>query len=299
MLVRLRREYGNLITSGSQLMLLGIGGQIDTPAGWALSAALIALLSLFAWMSTFRRARAILDTPTSRVASAAQGYTELKGAGKPLAGLPLTSPLSHTVCLWYRYKVERRDSENNWRHESSGESDASFLIDDGSGQCLVDPVGAEIMTTNKSCWSESDLRYTEWLLLESDTIYALGEFKTRDLTPTTEDFNAEVIRLLAEWKQDNKRLLERFDLNGDGTIDMKEWELARAQARREATRNLAREANDSELHTLRRPEDDRLYLLSSLPEEKLARRYRWWSLAHLAIFFGGLAGVVINLAPAA
>lgn len=299
MLVRLRREYGNLITSGSQLMLLGIGGQIDTPAGWAVSAALIALLSLFAWTSTFRRARAIADTPTSRVASAAQGYAELQGAGKPLGGLPVTAPLSHSVCLWYRYTVERRDSENHWHHEAGGESDASFLIDDGTGQCLVDPAGAEIMTATRNCWTEGDRRYTEWLLRESDSLYVLGEFQTRSLTPSAADHNAEMNRLLAEWKQDPARLLERFDLDGDGSLDMREWELARAQARREANRNLRREPQDSELHTMRRPASGQLYLISSLPEEKLARRYRWWSVAHLAIFFCALAGVVLNLAPGA
>ncbi|MDK9725706.1 MAG: E3 ubiquitin ligase family protein [Sterolibacteriaceae bacterium MAG5] len=297
MLVRLRREYGNLITSGSQLMLLGIGGQIDTPAGWAVSAGLIALLSLFAWMSTFRRARAIADMPTSRIASAAQGYTELQGSGKPLGGLPLTAPLSNTVCLWYRYTVERRDNENHWRHESGGESDASFLIDDGTGHCLVDPAGAEIMTATKNSWTQGDHRYTEWLLQQSDRLYALGEFQTRSLIPTAADHNAEMNRLLAEWKQDSRQLLERFDLDGNGTLDMREWELARAQARREANRNLRREGQDTELHTMRRPANGQLYLISSLPEDKLARRYRWWSVAHLVIFFGALAGGVLSLFP--
>jgi hypothetical protein len=45
-----------------------------------------------------------------------------------------------------------------------------------------------------------------------------------------------------------------------------------------------------ELRTMRRPEDGRLYLISSVPAEKLSRRYRIWSIAQTAIVFGALAG---------
>jgi hypothetical protein len=55
----------------------------------------------------------------------------------------------------------------------------------------------------------------------------------------------------------------------------------------------------AELHTLRRPTDGRLYLISGLPAEKLGRRYRGWSIAHLAIFFAALAGLAMALQTAA
>ena len=82
MLVRLRRGYGNLVTSGAQLVLIVIGLQTESALGMAACVALMAPISLVAWISAWRRARAIDDTPTSRIASAAQGYAELIGSGK-------------------------------------------------------------------------------------------------------------------------------------------------------------------------------------------------------------------------
>ena len=290
MIVSLRREYSRFITSGAQVLLVGVGAKIDTPIGWVMCAALIATISLIAWMSTYRRARAINDTPTSRIVSAAQGYTELVGRGRPLAGLPVISPLAHLPCLWYRFLVEKRQDEK-WAHESSGESDASFILDDGSGECLVDPTGAEILPARKDSWTEVDHRYTEWLLLDKESIYALGQFSTCSGGGLGTDRDEVIKALLTEWKKDRPSLLRRFDLNGDGEIDLREWELARAEARREVDRMEREALQQADIHLMQLPEDGRLYLISSLPPAKLISRYRWWSIVHLAIFFGALSGM--------
>lgn len=297
MIVRLRREYGRFITSGSQILLLGVGVQIDTSWGWAVCTALIAVLSLFAWMSTYRRARAVDDTATSKVASAAQGYTELLGRGHALAGPPLLSPHMLLPCLWYRFLVERRENDK-WVHESSGESDASFILDDGSGECLIDPTGAEVLPALKETRTASGRRYTEWLLLENETIYALGQFATRTYDDLRIDRNELTKTVLADWKKNPQELLRRFDLDGNGEIDMREWELARAQARREVDRMEREARQQADVHLLSLPPDGRLYLLSSLPPEKIARRFRWWSIAHLVIFFGALSGMAYALKTA-
>ena len=107
MLVSLRRGYGDLVTSGGQIILLIIGFQTESRLGMFVCVALIAPLSLIAWISAWRRARAVADTPTSRIASAAQGYVELIGIGKPLGGQPVISPANHLPCLWYRYRIEQ------------------------------------------------------------------------------------------------------------------------------------------------------------------------------------------------
>lgn len=298
MLVRLRREYGRFITSGGQLVLIAIGSEIDTPLGWTVCAGLIAAISLIAWTSTWRRARAFDDTPTSKVASAAQGYAELVGRGKPLAGDPLLAALSRLPCLWYRYRIERR-RDNKWEHEDSGESEASFILDDDSGQCIVDPEGAEVVPTRKDQWTQSDRRYTEWLLLENESLYALGQFKTLGSQDLKLDRDADVKALLADWKRQPQDLLRRFDLDGNGELDLREWELARAQARREVDRQHREARLQPELHLMHRPDDGRLYMISTLQPEQLSRRYRWWSMAHLAIFFGALAGAGYALRMAA
>lgn len=293
MLVSLRRGYGHLVTSGGQLVLLLIGLKTESSLGMFVCVALMAPLSLVAWTSAYRRTRAVADTPTSRVASAAQGYVELIGAGKPLAGAPLLSPLTQLPCLWFRYTVERKDSENKWVQESKGESDASFILDDGTGECLVDPEGAEMLVTKKDTWIEGDRRYTQWLLIERQSIYALGQFATRGSVDLDLSVADDVKHLLAEWKNRPAELLQRFDLDKNGHLDLKEWELARAQARREVLANHRDLRASAELHVMRLPEDGRLYLISDLDPGKLASKYRWWSWFHIAVFFGTLIALPI------
>ena len=71
--------YGRFITSGAHLLLLVAGLRIATRPGWIFCLAAITVISLFVWTVDFRRTRAVADTPTSRVASAPQGYVELFG----------------------------------------------------------------------------------------------------------------------------------------------------------------------------------------------------------------------------
>lgn len=293
MLVSLRRGYGNLVTSGGQLILLLIGFKTESGLGMFVCVALMVPLSLVAWTSAWRRARAVADTPTSRVASAAQGYTELIGSGKPLAGAPLMSPLSHVPCLWFRYTVERKDNENKWVQEDKGESDASFILDDGSGECVIDPEGAEMLMTKKDSWIQGDRRYTEWLLIERQKVYALGQFATRGSVDLDLNLAEDVKLLLSEWKTRTAELLERFDLDKNGQLDLKEWELARAQAKREIAANHRELRASSELHVMHLPEDGRLYLISDMEPESLASKYRWWSWFHIAIFFAALIALPI------
>lgn len=286
----LRQSYAQFITSGGQLVLLFIGFKAESREGWIFCLGLIAFISLIAWMSTLRRRRAITDTPTSRIASAAQGYVELLGTGQPLDHPPLLSPLTHLPCLWYRYQVEEKKG-NKWQTVSRNESDISFIIDDGSGRCVVDVEGAEMLTRHKETWTEGNYRNTEWKLLINDEVYALGDFHTLGGGSIDLDAKQDINALLTEWKNDKATLLERFDLNGDGEIDMQEWGLARQAARREVT-SLHREArNESDVNTLRSPRNGRLYLLSNLDPNKLARRYLLWSTFHVAVFLVALGTI--------
>lgn len=286
----LRREYIHCITSGGQLVLLYVAGRLESHRGWQICLALIALISLLAWMSAYRRLRAIADTPTSKIVSAAQGYVELHGVAKALDGLPVRSPLNQLPCLWYRFSIERYRN-NHWLDDSSEESDASFILDDGSGQCLVDPEGAEFLVSRKDTWKDGEYRYTQWLLLAHDNIYAIGEFSTRSSVDLQSDTNEQVKLLLNEWKQNPQELHARFDLNGDGALSQEEWELARRQAKREVARQECAARNDAAIHMLKRPKDGRPYLISDFAPGKVAMRYRLWACLHLVIFFGALASL--------
>ncbi len=203
MLTTLRREYAQLTTSGGQLLLLLVGFHLRSHTAWLWCLGSMAFISLFAWYSTLYRLRAIYGTPTSRIGSAAQGYVELIGHGE-VYGTPVLSRYSYLPCLWCRYKLERRRSDHKgWNTEEHGEDGAPFIIDDGSGKCVVDPQGAEVLTKHKDCWTKDDYRYTEWKLLDIDFIYTLGEFKTVGGSNTTLTQDELVKQVLSEWKMDN------------------------------------------------------------------------------------------------
>lgn len=290
MLVTLRREYANLVTSGAQLLLLLVGARLGTRSGWLGSLGIMALVSLFAWISALRRLRVVRDTPTSKITSAAQGYVELIGRGRPLPDAPLLSKLTLLPCLWYRYQVERKKGDNKWHTEDKGESGDAFLLKDDSGLCVVDPRGAEILTLHKETWRKGEYRYTEWKLLQFDTLYVIGQFRTMGGSSVTLDSNEEIKAVLVEWKQDSKALHARFDLNNDGQLDMQEWMLARRAARRTAEKNMAAARAEPDIHILEQPQDQRLFLISNLPQPKLERRYWIWAWLHLIIFFCALGG---------
>ena len=290
MLVRLRREYAQLVTSGAQLLLLFAGIYLGSREGWLGCLSVMALVSFFAWLSALKRLRAIRGTPTSRVASAAQGYVELIGRGKPFAGTPLISKLRVLPCLWYRYKVEHRTSQDKWESLDSGESSDSFVLRDDSGECVVDPEYAEIITKHHDHWQDADYRYTEWKIINNDTLYIIGEFRTRS-GAVEFDSRTELNALLAEWKRDKPALHARFDLNNDGELDMNEWMLARQAAKREVAKMRREVHAQPDLHLIGQPRDGKLFLISNLTPEKLSRRYLFWSWAHVVIFFGALGAL--------
>ncbi|HTH94729.1 MAG TPA: hypothetical protein VL550_05825 [Rhodocyclaceae bacterium] len=289
--LRLTDRFNRFAVYGGQLTLLMVGFHIRDPRGWFGIALGITALSVFGWTGALRRWRSIKDTPTSQVASAAQGYVEVAGWGKPLEGLPLLSPLTGAPCLWYRYTVEEK-SGTKWEHRRGETSDASFIIRDASGECLVDPEGAEVLTTSKNSWEDGGERYTQWLLRAEERIHVLGNFTTRSSLTLQLDRNADISDLLAEWKRDHPQLLKRFDLDGDGQISLKEWELARSAARREIEAKHREVRSAPDLHVIHYPDGGQPYIISSIRLDKLAGRYMWWAWGHLAVFFGGIAGAV-------
>ena len=290
MLVRLRREYAQLVTSGAQLLLLFVGLKLESRNGWLFCLSMIASISILAWLSALYRLRAIRDTPTSKVASAAQGYVELSGRGGLIKEAPLLSKFTALPCLWYRYTVERRDSNDKWEVMDKGESHDCFLLRDDTGVCLVDPEQAEIITNHRDQWEKDGYQYTEWKLIDHDFLYVIGDFRTQGGSNLEFDSRSELNALLADWKRDMPKLHERFDLNNDGELDVKEWMLARSAAKREVNKMFLEARSQPDFHIIGLPHDGKLFLISNITPEKLSRRYLFWAWAHLLIFFGSLSG---------
>lgn len=273
------------LTGGAHFVIIVIAVQAEDAAVWPYALAAMSIVSFFAWIASYRRYRQIHDLPTSRVASAAQGYVELFGHSELLPGAPVVSKLSGLPCCWYRYYVERR-SGDKWERVDSGISEEYFLLVDDTGQCVVAPEGAEVLTARKETWTQGDYRNTEWLLLPKGVLYAIGEFATNSGNVIEVDERAEVGDLLTDWKKDKARLLARFDLNHDGVIDMQEWERARQEAQREVRLRQQEVRVPDGVNILRKPADGRLFLLANGMPDELGRRFAFWSGLHVCVFLG-------------
>lgn len=291
MLAGWRHAYANVALTGGNLVFLLIALKFPTPAGISLAAGLVGITSLYAWYVNLRRFLAVADMPTARLSSAPQGYVELVGKGRHPNGARLASPLTGLPCLWYRYILEEKIG-NKWHRVDSRISAEIFGLDDGTGAAMVDPDGAEIITSNKQVAIKGSYRHTEWTLIEGEKLYALGEHATVDGANADLDLRQNASALLAEWKQDKAGLLRRFDHDDDGQISLAEWE----QARRAAHKAVAQEHRQIRLkpgtHLLRKP-TGRLFLIANRTPEELATRYRSWAWTHLALLIAACITVAM------
>jgi len=157
-------------------------------------------------------------------------------------------------------------------------------LNDGTGQCVIDPDDAEVVTTHRSRWREGDFSLDVEYLAPGDNLYALGDIVSIGHHCTPTERSHEVSVLLREWKQDREGLAKRFDSDGDGQINLQEWNQARLSAEDQADRERIERPNDSLL--MRSPDSGRPYLLSNQGPKDLATRYKRWSWLHAIVFVG-------------
>ncbi len=288
------REYLPWYVLGAQYVLLGGAAYLSDGTAWQIALLLVGALAAWSWVHHLRRSRAILDTPTSRIASSAQGYAEMLGNARAISNQPLLSPLSGLPCVWYRYLLYRRVNDH-WEFDSEGVSDTPFLLDDGTGLCQIDPAGAEILSSHRERRRVGDRRYIEWLLLEGDLLYALGDFSTAGGAHANLDAEADYQQVLTAWKADPKGLQERFDFDGNGEIDAQEWALARAAAKREVGRQHGQLRDVPAQHYLNKPASGRPYVLSNLSPESMGRTHARWSHIQLAILLAACVGLAFSI----
>ena len=284
---------------------------------WCALAAALGLAALVGGFIWLHRARLIEDTPTSRLRSAAQGYVELEGHIRLLDGTPIIAPLSANRCCWWRYQVEEKRSETRngkrrtrWVTVDRGLSDGLFLIDDGSGEAVIDPEGARVIPSRSWTWYGGTprpttgpeagkgllramfgrYRYREEVLDVGTLLYALGRFHTSGGGAMAESISADVRELLAKWKHD-PAMRKILDVNRDGQLDMAEWEAARRMAERKVREEHARLPPPPDVNVLKKPGDRRPFLLSAHSQEQLVRHNRIRGWAALAGFLAAIGGV--------
>jgi hypothetical protein len=176
--------------------LLSLLGPVLAAIGLA-----VGVRTFFRGFRLLERKRRMENTPTSTVRAAALGLVEV--CGNVVGPYTLIAPLSEAECYYYHAVV--------WGTPENGEDSdqpqareevlcAPFFIDDGTGQLMVDPRGAEIdlpldfdeqcsAETMPDAWSlflerrgiltASSCRLQERSIKPGDTLYVLGTLAER------------------------------------------------------------------------------------------------------------------------
>ena len=182
-------------------------------AGFLLGAVLLWLA-----MRSKRLQRLMVDLPTSKTANVFIGLNELKGTAE--TGMPLTSYLAESNCVYYQYRVSEKwrrvvterytDSngrsrtrtrvETGWDTVASGGDMMRFMLRDDHGALRIDPEGATVEPVtvfSQSCGRSHPLYYgkgprravmnsvhrrqfTEHAIPLGQALYVLGQARERD-----------------------------------------------------------------------------------------------------------------------
>lgn len=273
-----------------------------------------------AWICIGRwsRARHLLDTPTSRIRSAAQGYVELVGILRELGVPQPTAPLTGEHCLWWRYCIEEYRSNgkrSSWNVLERGTSEAWLRLADTTGECLIDPRGADVHPAFRKVWTGSlrhprgvapsgwlgllssgkRYRYTEERLHDGEPLYAIGDFRTTGGGRHGLDLSSAKREVIRQWKGDYAGLLQRFDSNADGQLDEQEWNRVHLAARLEAEDRHRQSSAAPEQHQLARPNEALPFVLSSHGEEVITRRFYWQAAGGAAMCLVGAVWLAMQL----
>jgi hypothetical protein len=242
------------------------------------------------WLHGLRLSRLIHDIPTSQIATAAQGYVELLGRAVQFEDQRAKALIGSTV-LWYRKEHAER-SDVIGRHAfpfnlfyvpvEVEESRTPFALDDGTGTACILPYGAQIICARRQVRREDNRRVTEEKIVPGDPLYVIGDFSTYTLQPDTDRAAYELTR---QWEQDPAKR-RAYDADRDGRLGQAEWLQMHAAASAAVIADSMRAAPSDARHLVFKPDDGRPYLISSLPPQRLAGRYRAYLVLGFVLFIG-------------
>jgi hypothetical protein len=264
------------------------------------------------------RSKMMAETPTSRIRAVKSGYVEFEGRVRAMSASALKGVLTGTPCAWYEYEITQQmgghgsNRHSQWVNVDKSNSDDVFWLVDETGQCLIDPQGAKVITApeqtdrwlgrtarpnsgpekrssrfglfpgqgfssfnfSNGLWfsTRQNYRYLERRIPEGAPLYVIGQFKK--MGNGAGDNNASVSELLRSWKSNQKEMLDRFDSDGDGRIDADEWEAARKTAESEVKQHDPQPAG-KEISVLGASGDrSKPFLISAISQSELLGRYR-------------------------
>ncbi|MGA8493028.1 MAG: GIDE domain-containing protein [Terriglobales bacterium] len=112
----------------------------------------VAVIGAFAGVYVFyrgfrllQRKRLILNTPASKIRSAALGLVEINGLA--VGPYTLTAPITGLPCFYFHstaWQWQQRGRNTQWVKVAEERLHVPFFLDDNTGRVLVDPQGAEM-----------------------------------------------------------------------------------------------------------------------------------------------------------
>lgn len=92
-----------------------------------------------------QRRRLILDTPFSKIRSAAMGMVEISGLA--VGPYTMVAPITGRECFYFRtlvYEWKQRGKSKQWVKVAGECLHVPFFVDDNTGRMLIDPRGADL-----------------------------------------------------------------------------------------------------------------------------------------------------------
>lgn len=288
-----------LVIEGDGPLLRSVG-RYGTRAG-AIQG-LVAFGLLWSGLYFVRLKRQIENTPTSKVRSIAMGMVEVHGQAR--RQYALVAPMTQSACVYYRLRKYRREKNNKWRLiKDVDSSHVPFQIDDGTGRVVVAPQGASVKAKTRQTGypGQTPLTFTaldsaaeteKWvedIIYEGTTLYVLGF--ARPLREERRSLHDRSLEKLRDLKLD-RRVLHRYDTDGDSQISEDEWQVARSDAEQAALKEHLAESSGrkrQEEHVVIARASRRgmpFVIAEAASEAHLIRNYR---LLTVPLLLGGLA----------
>lgn len=222
---------------------------------------------LVAFFGRLKNYRLIANTPTSKIASAVSGYTELKGTAELIAGSQIVSPLGHQPCVWYEYSVynaklvsKEGRTQTEWNKVEEGSSQTRFQLRDDSDVCIVNPKDAEIICDDSVTW------------------YGATQH------PSVELYSAENNPFLTyQRNRDHYRYIEKIiplgsDLYALGWLTVKEVKQKTAE---NSNLQKSEQVIENAKYELKNPPKSQPFILSTKSEHNLCKHYLWQTIGTL------------------
>jgi len=243
----------------------------------------LAAAGLYCFYYGFTRLRSVEDTPTSRIASAAQGYVEVCGEAFKLEMVRELFAHNGIACLWYRNAGE------DILAASGAGTQQPFGIRDETGYAVVLPYHAFVEPVHRHTWRDDDGRaHAEDRIYTGDRLYILGEFTSSE---PGYDLEKAVANQLLQWREDPRALLARFDTNHDGRLDAQEdWNMRVHALNGARAEQDAAAAQYRAVNLIKSPEDGRAFIISTRPRRSLSRRLLALEMVGFVAFISGVLG---------